>query len=168
MAAALRQVTDDLILSANDAAAASWLPGTSVIPDLRARGGGLAGLEAALSRRHDVIVVAWDMPFVTAALLRALLTVAKDADADAVVPRSDSPRGIEPFCAMYSARVSIPLTAFLDAGDGAAAEFVRRLPNVVYLARDESARFGDPARLFLSVNSASDLERARAMESATR
>ena len=50
VAGALRESADDLLLVANDAAAASWLPGVRVECDLRPGLGSLGGLHSALPR----------------------------------------------------------------------------------------------------------------------
>jgi molybdopterin-guanine dinucleotide biosynthesis protein A len=163
--AALAQATDGIVIAANDPGAANWFPGIDVVRDRHAGAGGLAGVEAALewAGTRDVIVVAWDMPFVNPALLLSLVDAADAHDADAVVPESDSPHGIEPFCAFYSKRVREPLAAFLGAGGGAAHEFVRSLTRLHVLPARGVAGAGDPKRLLFSVNSPADLERARAM-----
>lgn len=154
-------------MAADPSTASDWLPGVPVVADVHLGAGGLAGVEAALVRGRDALVVAWDMPFVSADLLRALLSRATERDASAVVPGSDSPHGFEPFCAFYAARAAKPLTAFLDTGGGAAHEFIGALPGAEILAIDTVRRFGDPARLFASVNTREDLARARAMAEST-
>jgi molybdopterin-guanine dinucleotide biosynthesis protein A len=103
------------------------------------------------------------MPFVTSSLLRSLIEMARRLDADAVLPESRSPYGFEPFCAYYSARIRQPLSEFLDAGGGAAREFLSRRPGVHRLPLTAVASIGDPSRLFFSVNTPEDLERARTM-----
>lgn len=163
VARALHPVTSEIWLAANDPDARTWLRDAPVLEDLHADRGGLAGVEAALVRGRDVVVVAWDMPFVTTRLLRALVTTALERRADAVLPASDSPHGFEPFCAFYSARLATRLTAFLDAGGGAAHEFVDGVDRLQLLPDDVVRDLGDPARLFFSVNTADDLARARAM-----
>jgi molybdopterin-guanine dinucleotide biosynthesis protein A len=164
--AALGQVTDRILLISNDPRAPAWIPGVDVVTDRHPGAGGLAGVEAALAwggSRRDVIAVAWDMPFVTGALLQSLVDAADTHGADAAVPQSDSPHGVEPFCAFYSARALRPLTAFLDAGGRAAHVFLRSLERVHTLSAVDVAACGDPKRLLLSVNTPADLERARAM-----
>jgi molybdenum cofactor guanylyltransferase len=164
----LRGVTSDLLLVANAPDAARWLDDIPVVGDRHPAGGGLAGVETALSRGRDAIVVAWDMPFVTSGLLRALLDLAVTRDADAVFPRSASPFGFEPFCGYYATRLLPRLTRFLDEGSGGAArDFIARLDRVHFLSAPEIARLGDPDRLFLSVNTPGDLERARAIAAQT-
>lgn len=170
VAGALAQVTDLVVVAANDPEASTWLGMHEAIPlsDRHPGMGGLAGVEAALTYHSAVIVVAWDMPFVSARLLEAILEAARVHDSDAVVPESLSPHGIEPFCAFYSERVREPLARFLERGGGAAHEFVTRLPHLHRLPLAEVRRTGDPDRLFFSVNTPEDLERARAMAKAAK
>lgn len=133
------------------------------VADLHPGTGGLAGIESAFGMDCDVLVVAWDMPFVSSRLLAAIVDAARDTNADVVVPESLSPHGVEPFCAFYSVRVREQLSLFLERGGGAAHDFVAGLSRVHRLPLAEVMRIGDPNRLFLSVNTPADLERARAM-----
>jgi molybdopterin-guanine dinucleotide biosynthesis protein A len=163
VADALREIASDIVLVANDPAATTWLPGVRLLRDHHMGAGGLAGIEAALTAGRDAVVVAWDMPFVNGDILRALDLAARTDDADLALPESDSPYGFEPFCAWYAARVRPALSAFLEAGGGAARDFIRTLPRVRLLSAADVARIGDARRLFFSVNSPEDLARARAM-----
>jgi molybdopterin-guanine dinucleotide biosynthesis protein A len=122
-------------------------------------------VDAALATGNDALVVAWDMPFVTPDLLQLLLATARNEDADVVVPESGSPHGFEPFCSFYSTRVASALSQFLVT-NAAPSDFVAGLSRVKRVSLEDVARIGDPARLFLSVNSADDLMRARALEQA--
>ena len=163
---ALRGACDYVVLAANDAAAMSWAPGIVVVRDRLPGTGGLAGVDAALHRAPSgagALAVAWDMPFVTPDLLRALMGAARAHRADVVVPESDSPYGFEPFCAFYAKDVAPALATFLDAGGGAARDFVRQVQRVHRIPRAEIAKLGDPQRLFFSVNTPEDLDRARTM-----
>ena len=154
-------MTPNLVLAANSADASDWLSGVAVLPDRREDRGGLAGVEAALASGDDVLVVAWDMPFVSADLLQLILSTAKSSDAEVVVPESSSPNGFEPFCSFYSAACAPALSEFLEnqsaPADFVASRIVERIP-----LRDIRA-LGDPERLFFSVNSAADLMQARSM-----
>lgn len=163
VASALMSVTPELLLVANDPEASRWLPGVAVLSDMHPGVGGLAGVEAALSRGRDALVVAWDMPFVSGAMLQALLDASRAHGAEVAVPESDGPTEFEPFCAFYSAGVLPSLSAFIAGGGGAARDFLRRLPRVHRMPLAEVERFGDPQRLFFSVNTPEDLEHARAL-----
>jgi molybdenum cofactor guanylyltransferase len=165
---ALGQATREIVLVANDPEASTWLPAIPVVSDRHPGLGGLAGVETALANARNALVVAWDMPFISGALLRALADAAVADDADAVVPASSSPHGFEPFCAFYSSRVRVPLSEFLRAGGGAAGGFLRGLPGLRILSAKEVSLFGDAERLFFSVNTPQDLERARAIAAAPK
>lgn len=161
VAAALRDVTDDLLLVANATEAVAWLPGVRTVRDVREGAGALGGLHSALSHAADpVLLVAWDMPFVSASLLgelRRLGEVAAAPRADAVLPESDgSRRGVEPLCAWYAPSCLPAIEQCLNAGDLRVVGFhgavrVTRMP--IERVRD----FGDPARLFSNVNTREDL-----------
>jgi molybdopterin-guanine dinucleotide biosynthesis protein A len=158
VASALGAVTDELLLIANDPGAIDWLPGVRVERDVRPGEGALGGLHAALAHaRGDIVLVAWDMPFVHAPLLAALRARGARDLADAVLPESDgSRRGVEPLCAWYSSRCLPAVTAALDAGDRRVVAFHDAV-RVVRLGLDEVQAFGDPARLFANVNSPAEL-----------
>jgi molybdopterin-guanine dinucleotide biosynthesis protein A len=163
VADAIRSVTPRLVLAANESAAIDWLAGVAVLPDELRGAGGLAGVHAALALESDVLVVAWDMPFVSGTLLSALLSHATATRPAAVVPETDSRFGIEPFCAWYGAAARAPIEDFLRRGGGPAREFVASLPGAERLPLRQVRQAGDPERLFFSVNTADDLTRARAM-----
>ena len=155
--AALVEASDALLLVANDGNAAAWLPGVKVARDVRAGAGALSGLHAALSAAPgDVLVLAWDAPFVPAALLRALRDAGELSDADAAVPRSSSPWGFEPLCAWYAPACVPAIERHLEASDHRAGGWQH---HVRTLHVDVSG-WGDPAVLFLNVNTREDLMRA--------
>lgn len=170
VAQALREVTDDLLLVANATDSDAWLPGLRRVADLRPGLGALGGLHTALAQAgSDILLVAWDMPFVSAALLGELRRVGDGAAhtspdaasfaeaADVVIPESDgSRRGVEPLCAWYSQRCLEAVERSLNAGDRRVVGFhdqvrVHRLP----LSRVKD--FGNPTRLFSNVNTPEDL-----------
>lgn len=158
VAAALRSATDGLLLIANDEEAASWLPGVRTETDVIDGAGSLGGIHAALVRAGGpVLVVAWDMPFVPASLLEALRSAASGADA--VVPESDSRRGLEPLCAYYSPACVAPIERRLAAGDRRVIAFYEDVRLVRFPSADV-ARHGDPAVMFMNVNTPGDLSLA--------
>jgi len=159
VAAALRQASDALLLIANDPGAATWLPGTRAETDIWPDAGSLGGIHAALMRAGTpVLIVAWDMPFVPAGLLR-LLRALGQAGADAAVPVSRSRRGIEPLCAYYAPACIGAIERCLAAGERRAIAFLDDV-RVSRLDAAQVGQFGDPDRLFLNVNSPADLSRA--------
>jgi molybdopterin-guanine dinucleotide biosynthesis protein A len=158
VAGALRLVTDDLLLIANAADAATWLPGVRTERDVRTGFGALGGLHAALAHAgQDIVLVAWDMPFVSGALLGEMRRVGESEGFDAVLPESDgSRRGVEPLCAWYSHRCLPAVEATLDAGDLRVIGFHDRV-RVQRLPLERVTDFGDPTRLFANVNTRDDL-----------
>lgn len=170
VAAVLRETTDDLLLIANAPDAADWLPGVRTCSDVRPGEGALGGLHAVLTHEalthaaSAIVLVAWDMPFVPAALLRAL-RARGERGADAVLSESDgSRRGVEPLCAWYAPSCLGAITAALDAGDRRVVAFHDQV-NTVRLPLAEVAAFGDPALMFGNVNTPEDLARAEIAES---
>lgn len=158
VAAALREVSDALLLVANDPGAGAWLPGVRTAADVRTGEGALGGLHAALAHAGGsaALVVAWDMPFVAVGLLRALRALG-EAGADAAVPESEtSGRGVEPLCAWYGPACLAAIERRLDAGDRRVVAFFEDV-RVSRLAAVDVARWGDPGRIFWNVNSPSDL-----------
>ena len=152
--AALRTVSDDLLLVANDPAADRWLPGVRTVADVRPGCGSLGGIYSALVHaRSPVIVVAWDMPFVTASLLAPLLA----HDAEGVVYESGSRRGVEPMCAYYRPSCIEPIEQRINTGDLHVVGFFESV-RVVRLPPP-----ADPDETFMNVNTPSDLALAEGL-----
>lgn len=163
VAAALREASDALIVASGAPDAAHWLDDAAVVPDARPGRGSLVGLHAALAhaaRAHPdggVLAVAWDMPFVPAALLRELRALGEREGAAAL---PFTARGIEPFCGYYPCLALGALEGELDAGEMRATAFVGVLPRVVRLEGAALARFGDAETMFFNVNTPDDLAHA--------
>ncbi len=162
VADALARAADDLLLIANLPEAGRWLPGVRHAADVRPGVGSLGGLHAALSHAPGaVLVVAWDMPFVPAALLQALRTLG-EGGYDVAVPESDSRRGVEPMCAWYAPPCRDAIERAIDRDDRRVIGFF----DEVRVGRLEAAAvrgFGPPERLFLNVNTPDELQRAQAL-----
>jgi molybdopterin-guanine dinucleotide biosynthesis protein A len=160
VAAGLRATCDDLLLVANAPGAAAWLPGARVAADVWPGCGSLGGLHAALAHAgRAVLVVAWDMPFVPAALLAAMRD-AGAAGAPAVVP--DGEGGAEPLCAYYAADCLAAAERLLRAGERRARALGDAVGAVRLPAR-EVARFGAPRTIFHGVNTAAELAAAEVL-----
>ena len=158
VASALRDVTGELLLVANDPAAPQWLPGIRVVADLTPGLGPLGGIQAALHATDgDVLVVAWDMPFVTPGLLRELAR--RGSEEGAIVVPEGKPGRAEPTCAFYPADCRDALDTFLAGGDRTPSRFLASYGRVERLLGAELERFGDPMRLLTSVNAPADLVR---------
>lgn len=153
------------VLVANAPDAQSWRPDLQAIPDARPGFGSLGGIYTAVAAGSDaVLCVAWDMPFVTAGLLRALIDGAAAGRFDAFLPESGGRRGVEPLCAVYGPACRAAIERRLDAGDLQAISFHADV-TVGILSVDNVRLVGgaDPGELFFNVNSPEDLERAEAM-----
>lgn len=154
VAAALRESCDDLIIVANEPAAADWIAGARVVADVRPSQGALSGVHAALSHAGDaVIVLPWDAPFVPGSLLRALRAAGEEAGADAAVAASNSLWGFEPLCGWYRVSCLAAVERHLDAGDLRAGGWL----GDVNAIRVDASPWGDPDEIFFNVNSSADL-----------
>ena len=158
VAEVLRTTCDDLLLVANTPDAAAWLPDVRVVGDVLTDQGSLGGIHAGLVHaRQSVIVIAWDMPFVPASLVKQLR--AASAGHDAVLPESGSRRGVEPLCAWYGPACIPAIEQRLAEGDRRVIGFLD-LVRVARLALDEVARHGDPEHIFSNVNTPEELRLA--------
>jgi molybdopterin-guanine dinucleotide biosynthesis protein A len=161
--AALESVVHDVALVANAPDADAWLPGFRVLRDRGTERGSLVGLRTAVAcTKRPVIVVAWDMPFVTPELL-SLLVARLTPDVTAVIP--EGPRGPEPMCALYTSECLPVIDTALARHDLRLSSLVSHLPGAVRAGISEVSAVGDPSRLFFNVNTAADLALAERMAS---
>ena len=148
-------VCGEVLLADNDRGLIEGLPS---VPDARAAGpaGGILGAAAARPGR-DLLVVACDLPNVTAGLLAAIASV---NDGDWVVPRWS--RGIEPLCALYRPSALMVLARLAESGIFAPHRMLDE-PTVGVQFIDESvlAEFGSPEHLFLNINTPEQLTRLK-------
>jgi molybdopterin-guanine dinucleotide biosynthesis protein A len=157
--AALVPVVDDLLLVTNTPALYGFL-GIPMVPDAWPGGGSLGGIYTGLrSATGDaVLAVACDMPFLSPAAVR--LVVARAGEGDVVIPRVGGQ--LETLHALY-ARSCVPfMEESLQAGRLKIAGFFDRV-RVVEIPEREVARLGDPAVIFMNVNTPEDLARAEAV-----
>lgn len=124
--------------------------------------GPLGGIATALahSDRDWNLVVAVDLPNLTAAWLRALVERALGSTADALLPRSDG--GLEPLCAVYHRRCLDPIRRALGRGvrkvtDGLAGPPACRLEEI---GPGEWNRFAPGGKLFENINTLAEYARA--------
>jgi molybdopterin-guanine dinucleotide biosynthesis protein A len=158
------------LLVANAPDAGGWRPDLRTVPDVRRDSGSLGGIyTAVVSGPGPVLCVAWDMPFLTEDLLRALVTGATSDAYDAFLPESDPKglptgrgrRGVEPLCAVYGPACRLAIERQLARGDLRAIGFHADV-KVGTLSLERVRAFGDPDELFFNVNTPADLERAEA------
>ncbi len=149
------------IIIANAPDAAAWRPDLETVPDAEAGLGAVGGIYTALLRAPaPVVVVAWDMPFITPGLVGALARGLDDADA--CIPESGGPRGMEPLCAAYGSACVDAIARALEEGDRRAVGF-HRFIHVTILRVSAIRAVADPALAFFNVNTARDLEEAEAL-----
>jgi molybdopterin-guanine dinucleotide biosynthesis protein A len=155
------------LLVANAPDAASWRPDLTTIPDVRPGFGSLGGIYTAVTAGPaPVLCVAWDMPFVPEALLRALADGAAAGNYDAFLPESSGRRGLEPLCAVYGPACGPAIERRLERGDLKAISFHADVRvGILSLAEVRQAAGGgdEPDELFFNVNTPDDLARAEAL-----
>lgn len=127
------------------------------VPDVLDSSGALVGLYSALlaATAPIVIVLAGDLPFVTASLLRRLADVTSGEDA--VVPRT---RGRwHPLCAGYRRQTALRIKARIDRGELRVSAFLADL-RVRELAAHELSPMDPDGMGLMNVNTPDDLRRA--------
>jgi molybdenum cofactor guanylyltransferase len=169
--ATLGTVSDDLLIVgsafARDVAQGFQPCGSGAVrcvADIVPGCGPLGGLHAALTAaRHDILLlVACDMPYVTAAFAEYLLSLARDGvDVDAVVPRSE--RGYHPLCAVYTRACLEPAAARLADRRLTLRELVDDVRTRV-VPIEEIRRYGDPDRLLANVNTPAEYAGLEALQ----
>jgi molybdopterin-guanine dinucleotide biosynthesis protein A len=161
----LAPLCSELVVVLNDAEAWPGLP-ARLVPDVYADAGALGGIYAGLAAvsAPRAIVVAADMPLLSAAALRAMLAI--EGDYDALVPRSPRPErarnalDLEPLHAVYSRACLDPLRATLDAGRRRITDFLERV-RVRVVERADLALADPEGRSFRNINTPEELEEVR-------
>jgi len=141
--AALATLTSDVLI----------VGGRDGIPDRVPGCGPLGGLQTALleSAGEATIVIACDMPHVSAPLLAHLSALARQADA--VVPFTD--RGYHPLCAVYTQACLGPVARRLAAGRLKMTDLFDDV-RVRAVTAEELRAFGDVHRLLANINTPAD------------
>lgn len=152
---ALHVVVDRVVIVADESAAFART-GLPVVPDLVPGTGKLGSVYTALSiSEGPVLVVACDMPFLTAAFLTRVLEVGQDADA--AVPHGED--GYHPLCACYARSCVEPIRRRLGAGELKMLDLLGEL-RVREIGPAEIETFDPDGLLLLNVNTPGDLARA--------
>lgn len=141
--------------------------GVEVFPDPVPGRGPVAGICAALkaSSTDWNLILACDLPYLTADFLRHLIETTQDSDAQVVVPAQDD--GYQPLAAAYH-RDALPVyESLLVSSYPKIIEAYREL-RVRILTAEELKPFDFEGRLFKNMNSARDEEEARAWWEAHR
>jgi len=130
--------------------------GVPVVVD-RIAGGALGGLYTALmaAPTQQIIVMACDMPFLTAPFLVHL--AARGAGGDAAIPRDD--RGWHPLSVSWARSAAPQLRARIDAGALRIVDATAEL-DVREIGPAELASFDPDGRLLVNINTPDDYTRA--------
>jgi molybdopterin-guanine dinucleotide biosynthesis protein A len=153
---ALRDVASPVFVVGTESAA--WTArGLQVVPDEIPGTGALGGIYTAIVRSpcDRTLVLACDMPFVSAAFLERL---AAEVSADAVIPHGL--RGYEPLCAIYSRACAPEMRARLERGELQASVPPSGV-RVVEIGPDTISMYDPHGLIFMNVNTPHDYERAR-------
>jgi molybdopterin-guanine dinucleotide biosynthesis protein A len=155
--AALDGLVDRVFVVGGDPMAGGG-PRQTVVPDRLPDAGALGGLYTALceSSGPHVLVVACDLPFVTAPLLASLISLA-DSECDAVVPRSTD--GLQPLCAVYARRLADEVRGRIESGRLKVQDLLGAI-RIREVGPAEIAAFDADGRLFFNVNTPHDLAEA--------
>ena len=160
--ARMAPIADELIVSTNrpDDYGFLGLPlVTDKIPDRGALGGLYTALEAA--SQAQVAVVACDMPFANAGLIRELSAIMENESADVVIPQTEG--GYEPFHTVYRRETCLPMVeSSIQAGMW---KVISWFPLVrVRAIRPNELRQYDPRGLtFFNINTPEDFSEAEAL-----
>lgn len=154
----LRSLTPHILIVASDEHRYREA-GVPVVCDRIRGAGSLGGLYTALveAPTDQLVVMACDMPFLTAPFLTRL--AALGAGADAAMPRDA--RGLHPLCAAWARRAAPHLRARIDEGRLRIVDALDGL-DVREMDRDELATFDPAGTLLLNVNTPDDYARATA------
>jgi molybdopterin-guanine dinucleotide biosynthesis protein A len=103
----LAAIADELLITTNQPADYAFLD-VPLIPDIEPGRGALGGLYTAIAAAHHpaVAVVACDMPFASALLLRMAAGLLEDEAMDVVIARTGE--GFEPLHAVYRRETCLP------------------------------------------------------------
>ena len=148
-------------LIANAPEAVEWRPGLTVVEDVIRHRGSLGGiLTAVAAGEGPVLVVGWDMPFITPGVLGDLMS--HSAGYDVFLPESRGPLGIEPLCAVYGPACEDPIRRSIESEDLRTTAFHSEV-RVGTLSLEQITTHGNPEVLFFNLNDPDDLARAETL-----
>ncbi len=156
---ALDGVVDDLLVVTNTPDVYAFL-GLPMVGDVFPGGGSLGGIYSGLRAApgEAAFTVACDMPFLKPDIVR--LVVARAAEGDVVIPRVGGQ--YETMHAAYRKSCLPHMEQRLREGRLKIVGFFDQV-RVVEIGEADVARFGDPALVFMNVNTPQELARARAL-----
>lgn len=135
-----------------------------VLADKFADRGPLAGIHTALSATTTDwnLMLAVDLPLVSASLLRFIADGCSNAEEPVVIPRIQGK--LQTLCAAYHRSLLPQCDAALRSGESSIVKFLAGIP-IHSLGESELADQGFPAEMFLNVNTPGDVIRAQGVES---
>ena len=156
---AIEGVVDEVLVVTNTPELYAFLR-LPMVPDAYADGGSLGGIFTGLKAAPGdaAFTVACDMPFVHPDVVR--FVVSRAAEGDVVIPRVGDQ--LETLHAVYGKGCLAPMEERLRAGRLKIVGFFDSV-RVVEIPAGEMAAHGDPAVLFMNVNTPEELARARAL-----
>jgi molybdopterin-guanine dinucleotide biosynthesis protein A len=160
----VRQVTERVLLVTNTPDLYAFL-GLPMVPDVFPEGGSLGGIYSGLRAAPGdaAFTVACDMPFLSAPVAR--LVLARAGEADVVAPRIGEQW--ETLHACYGKACLAPMERRLREGRLRITGFFEEV-RVLAITEAEVAAVGDPARVFMNVNTPDELARARVLAADAR
>ena len=158
--AELTQITSDILVVGGPPPTHS-IHGARHVADHVPGCGPLGGLHAALTEAlgDATVVVACDMPYISAALVGYLLALT--GGADAVVPRTE--RGYHPLCAAYTRACIEPIARRLADGRLKMTDLFDNV-RIRIVTTEEIDAFGDCRRLLANVNTPAEYSSIEANE----
>ncbi|MEE8131392.1 MAG: molybdenum cofactor guanylyltransferase [Vicinamibacterales bacterium] len=153
--AVLRTVADELAIVAADTDRYGAL-GVPVWVDLIPDSGPLGGIYTALvnATSSHTLIVASDMPFVTASFLKYLVRVGQNVDV--AIPRTTD--GHQPLCACYAGTCVSVVRRHIESGALKVTDLLSEL-KVHEIGPAELQPFDPDDRLFFNVNTPDDYDR---------
>jgi molybdopterin-guanine dinucleotide biosynthesis protein A len=151
---------EGVVISTNEPEKYFYL-GVPLAGDVYPARGPLNGLFSVLlaTGARDLLVVACDMPFISAGLVKRLARKMQQTGADAVLPVW---RGKpEPLFAVYSARSARAMERHLEAGRTGIQQFLNEV-EAAYLDEEEVMEADPEGRSFININTPHDLEKVLA------
>ena len=155
----LAPVADEMIVTTNRPDDYRFL-NLRLVSDLKPGRGALGGLYTAIASASQplVAVVACDMPFASAALLRAASWLLVEEKADVVIARSDE--GYEPLHALYRRETCLPaIEAAIEADQWKVIAWFPQV-KVRILTSDELAHYDPSGLAFWNVNTPEEFANA--------
>jgi molybdopterin-guanine dinucleotide biosynthesis protein A len=144
-------VADEILITTNEPETFAFLK-LPLYPDIRPGRGPLGGLHTALvsAKYAGVAVVACDMPFASATLLRAAADLLLQDEADVVI--AETAEGYEPLHAVYRRETCIPaIESAIEAEQWRVISWFPRV-KVRRLTAVELARLDPEGLAFMNVN----------------